>query len=86
MTEVLGLVALVSLATATSAVARRSGLLAPIVLVLVGIGVSLLPDGPSVELDPELVLYGFLPPLIYVAANEASVPDFRANLRPILLL
>lgn len=86
MSEVLGLVALVSLAAVTSAVAQRFALLAPILLVAVGVAVSFLPEVPTVHLDPELVLYGVLPPLIYVAANETSVPSFRANLRPILLL
>jgi CPA1 family monovalent cation:H+ antiporter len=38
------------------------------------------------ELDPEFVIIGVLPPLLYVAALETSVPAFRFNLRPILLL
>ena len=78
--------ALVSLAATTSAVAMRLGLLAPILLVAVGVVVSYLPDAPEVTLDPELVFYGLLPPLLYIAANQMSVPGFRANLRPILLL
>ena len=38
------------------------------------------------RLEPEVVLIGILPPLLYVAALETSVPAFRYNLRPILLL
>src|SRR2546423_13716080 len=41
---------------------------------------------PELELRPEVVLSGILPPLLYVAAVETSVPAFRFNLRPILLL
>ncbi len=71
---------------AVSAVARRYAMLAPIVLVLVGIAGSFLPGLPDIRLDPEIVLLGVLPPLLYVAAIETSVPAFRYNLRPILLL
>jgi Na+/H+ antiporter len=78
--------ALVALVVAVSAAARRLGVLAPILLVAVGIAVSFVPGVPAVELDPELVLAGVLPPLLYVAAIETSVPAFRYNLRPILLL
>jgi len=81
LAEIVGLVAIV---VAVSAVARRFGLLAPILLVIVGLALS--PIFPTVELSPEFVLIGVLPPLLYVAALETSVPAFRYNLRPILLL
>jgi CPA1 family monovalent cation:H+ antiporter len=77
---------LVAVVVAVSAVARRFGVLAPILLVVVGIAMSFVPGVPTIELDPELVLAGVLPPLLYVAAIETSVPAFRYNLRPILLL
>jgi len=80
------LVGLVGTVFVISAVARRFGLLAPILLVLAGLGVALLPGMPTIHLDPEVVLVGILPPLLYVAALETSVPAFRYNLRPILLL
>jgi CPA1 family monovalent cation:H+ antiporter len=81
--EVVGLTAIVA---AVSAVARRYGLLAPIALVVVGLGLSLVPGFPAVELESEFVLVGVLPPLLYVAALETSLPAFRTNMRPILLL
>ncbi|HEX2418265.1 MAG TPA: Na+/H+ antiporter, partial [Micromonosporaceae bacterium] len=59
---------LVALVVAVSAVARRLGVLAPILLVAAGIAVSFVPGVPAVELDPELVLAGVLPPLLYVTA------------------
>jgi len=80
------IVALVAIAVIGTAMARKLGLLAPIVLVIVGLGLSFLPFAPEVHLEPELVLVGILPPLLYVAAIEMSVPAFRFNLRPILLL
>jgi CPA1 family monovalent cation:H+ antiporter len=75
-----------AIATLGAALARRFGLLAPIVLLVVGVCLSFVPGFPLVRLDPELVLVGILPPLLYVAALETSVPAFRYNLRPILLL
>ncbi|MGS2619685.1 Na+/H+ antiporter [Micromonospora sp. LZ34] len=79
-------VVFLAIATLGAALARKLGLLAPIVLVVVGLALSYVPGLPQVRLDPELVLVGILPPLLYVAALETSVPAFRLNLRPILLL
>ncbi|SBT37850.1 Na+/H+ antiporter [Micromonospora auratinigra] len=79
-------VVFLAIATFGAALARRFGLLAPILLVVVGLGLSFVPGLPQVRLDPELVLVGILPPLLWVAALETSVPAFRLNLRPILLL
>ncbi|MEU7758676.1 MULTISPECIES: Na+/H+ antiporter [Micromonospora] len=79
-------VVFLAIATFGAALARRLGLLAPILLVVLGLALSYLPFFPHVRLDPDLVLVGILPPLLYVAALETSVPAFRLNLRPILLL
>ncbi|MFI9640611.1 Na+/H+ antiporter [Micromonospora sp. NPDC051925] len=79
-------VVFLAIATFGAALARRLGLLAPILLVVLGLGLSFLPGFPHVRLDPDLVLVGILPPLLYVAALGTSVPAFRLNLRPILLL
>jgi monovalent cation/hydrogen antiporter len=67
-------------------VAGRFDVPAPLLLVLVGIGVSYVPGLPNVELSEEVVLYGLLPPLLYAAAQGASLVDFRVNRRPIMLL
>lgn len=82
----LGLVALAAVVGITSALARRWGLSAPLVLTLVGVVGSFLPFVPEVELTDELVLVGFLPPLLYAAAIRTSLVDFRANRRAIGLL
>ncbi|GFJ92772.1 Na+/H+ antiporter [Phytohabitans rumicis] len=75
-----------AIAVIGTALARKFGLLAPILLVVAGLGLSFVPGFPEIHLEPELVLVGILPPLLYVAAIETSVPAFRFNLRPILLL
>src|ERR1041384_3965089 len=58
----------------------------PVVLVLGGLALSLIPFLPVVRLDPNLVLFFFLPPLLYPAALFTSWRDFRRNLRSILFL
>jgi CPA1 family monovalent cation:H+ antiporter len=86
VTELLTVVGLVTVVVAVSALARRFGVLAPILLLVTGIGLSFVPGVPRIQLEPEIVLTWILPPLLYVAAVNTSVPAFRFNLRPILLL
>ena len=40
----------------------------PIFLVLGGLGLGLIPGIPNIELEPDLVLLIFLPPLLYAAS------------------
>ena len=51
-----------------------------------GSAIGFLPGMPEFELDPELVFFGVLPPLLYSSAFFTSLRDLRANLRPIGLL
>jgi Na+/H+ antiporter len=81
--NILGLVAVVGFVAAGS---RRLGWSEPLVLVVVGIGVSYIPRILEIELSPDLVLIGLLPPLLYSAAIRTSLVDFRANRLPIGLL
>jgi CPA1 family monovalent cation:H+ antiporter len=69
-----------------AAASRAIGIPYPIVLVLGGLVLGFVPGMPDVELDPDLVLVIFLPPLLYSAAFFASLRDLRANLRPISLM
>ena len=68
------------------AIAPRLRIPYPILLVLGGLGISLIPGIPEVELEPELVFFGVLPPLLYGAAFFTSLRDLRANTRSISLL
>jgi len=67
-------------------VARRVRIPYPILFVVGGTLLALIPNLPKVRLDPELVFLFVLPPLLYPAALFTSWRDFRANLRPISLL
>ena len=75
----IGICALVASVLVVTAVAERIRFPAPLLLMLVGIGASFVPFIHEPELSPELVLIGFLPPLLYAAAIRSSVIDFRAN-------
>ena len=86
MDVALGLLTLVAVVCAASALARRLNLSIPLLLVVIGVIGSYLPFIPAVKLDPELVLVGILPPLLYAAAIRTSLVEFRTNLRSIGLL
>jgi monovalent cation/hydrogen antiporter len=59
---------------------------APIVLVLGGLAIALVPGLPDVELDPDTVFLVFLPPLVYAAGWRTSPQELRAVMRPLALL
>ncbi|MEA2621693.1 MAG: monovalent cation/hydrogen antiporter [Chloroflexota bacterium] len=67
-------------------IARKIGIPYPILLVVGGLGIGLMPGVPRIQLDPDLALVVFLPPLIMAAAWQTPIRDLRANRRPILLL
>jgi monovalent cation/hydrogen antiporter len=67
-------------------IADRLRIAYPILLVIAGIAVALIPIHHRIDLQPDLVLLVFLPPLIYDASLDTSVRELRSHLRPILLL
>jgi Na+/H+ antiporter len=71
---------------ALAVLARLLGVPYPITLVAGGAAVGFVPGVPELQLDPELVLLIFLPPLLYAAAFFSSPRDLRRNARPIALL
>ncbi len=58
----------------------------PILLVLTGIVLALIPGLPHPELNPKIVLFGILPPLLYSTAYYTSVRELRRAFRPIASL
>ena len=81
--EILGIALVV---VGVTALADRLNFSAPVLLLLVGVGASYIPFIEEPRLSSEIVLLGFLPPLLYSAAIRTSVIDFRHNLRPIAFL
>jgi monovalent cation/hydrogen antiporter len=67
-------------------IARRVGVPYPTLFVLGGLGLAFVPGVPRLELQPDLVLFVFLPPLLFTAAFETPIRDLRTNLAPLLRL
>ena len=65
---VLGVVVIV----AVSLLAPKVKLAAPLILAVIGIGISLLPGMPPVHVSSAIILSGVLPPLLY--ASSISLP------------
>src|SRR6476661_3577065 len=82
----IGLLAIAATVLGGSWLADRFDLPAPLVLIVIGILGSYLPFVPEVVLSPEVVLLGILPPLLYAAAIQTSLVDFRNNKGVILSL
>jgi Na+/H+ antiporter len=69
-----------------SVLARRLHASTPVVMLVAGIVLALLPGVPPITLNPDLTLLALLPPLLYYSGVGMSWRGFRANLRPILSL
>jgi Na+/H+ antiporter len=69
-----------------TAIARRLGFPAPVLLALGGSALALVPNMPSFQLDPELALALFVAPILLDAAFDTSVRDLRRNWIPVTSL
>src|SRR6478736_4755901 len=78
----IGVIGAVAVVTVT-ALAPRVGVSAPLLLVALGVGISLLPVVPAVEIEPEWILAGVLPPLLYATSVSVPTMDFRRDLTAI---
>ena len=78
-------IAAVILVVAVSVLAPRVGVAAPLVLVVLGLGIASLPIVDSIAIPPELILGGILPPLLYSAAVNTPSMEFRRDFRLISL-
>lgn len=86
ITSLQTLLLLVAVLVVVALVAQRLRLAPPILMVIAGIAMALVPGLPRFELSPEFVLLFVLPPVIYSAGVSMSWREFRFNLRPIGLL
>lgn len=68
---------------AVCVVSPRLGVAAPLSLVAVGVGLSFVPGVPDAQIDPEIILAGVLPPLLYASAVTMPITDFRRDLKAI---
>jgi NhaP-type Na+/H+ or K+/H+ antiporter len=73
---VVGVLAVLAIAAATT-IGPKFGVASPLILVVVGILVSLLPFVPPVDIEPQWILAGILPPLLYSASVSMPSMNFR---------
>jgi len=70
---------LLALLAGLYSIADRIKVSYPILLVVAGLGISLIPGLPAVHLTPDVAFLLFLPPLLFDAARHMSWHDFRKN-------
>jgi CPA1 family monovalent cation:H+ antiporter len=89
-----GIIVLLLIAALFRGIAKQLRLPFTVVLVLAGIGLSylggshsqFLPAWHNLELSPSLILYVFLPSLIFESAFNLDARELRDNLGPVLML
>ncbi len=62
---------------------RRTGVAAPLLLLALGVSAAYMPtvpDIPEVLVDPDLILAGVLPPLLYASSVRIPIVDVRRNI------
>ncbi|HEU4863928.1 MAG TPA: Na+/H+ antiporter [Candidatus Limnocylindria bacterium] len=78
---------LLAVVAAMTLVSRRIGVPYPILLLIAGLLLGAIPGSPLyMELDDEIVLLVFLPPILFSAAYLSSPRELWRNIRPISLL
>ncbi|MGH2983262.1 MAG: cation:proton antiporter, partial [Solirubrobacterales bacterium] len=83
MNDIELLIALVGAAAVLVWIADAIAIPYPIVLVLGGLGIGLIPAHTEIDVPPEVFLLVFLPPLLQSAAYYSSAQELRAELWPI---
>jgi monovalent cation/hydrogen antiporter len=81
--ELVQLTALMVVMGGLLALAPRLQIPYPILLVLGGLAIAFVPGLPRFELPPDLVLIGFLPPLLYASAFFTPLRELRRNVRAV---
>ena len=79
-------IGLILAAAVLATLARKIGVPYPVLLVLGGQALGFIPGLPAVHIAPDIVFLVFITPLVYIAAAQVTLRDFRSNLRPILIL
>ena len=86
MDNISTVIILLAIVTALAQVTDRIRVPYPVMLVLAGIAIGLIPGLPIVSLDSDVVFLLFLPPVLYSAAWNTSLTDFTESIRPISML
>ncbi|WP_276134859.1 Na+/H+ antiporter [Polluticoccus soli] len=66
-----------------SALAEQIRVASPILLIVMGIAIGFIPGMNKIEIEPEIIFLLFLPPLLYEAAFNIPIRDFKEHFRTI---
>ncbi|WP_159501657.1 sodium:proton antiporter [Microbacterium sp. 18062] len=84
MDELLVVVVGIVIVSVVTALGRRMNIAGPLVLVAIGLTLAILPFVPDIQpIDPEWILVGVLPPLLYSSAVQLPAIEFRRDFTPI---
>lgn len=79
MEKILIVVGAILLIVAVTEIAPRIRVPAALALVVIGAAIGIMPIVPALHLDPEWILVGVLPPLLYAAAVQMPAMEFRRD-------
>ena len=79
-----GIVGIVTIVVA-GVFSKKLGVASPLILIVIGVAFSYIPGAPTV-VPHEIILLGLLPPILYSAAINVPIIDFRRNLGTITAL
>ncbi|MGH7251169.1 MAG: cation:proton antiporter, partial [Nitrospiraceae bacterium] len=71
------IILLLTVVLALTLIARKLLIPYPILLVIGGLVLGVIPGLPTIRLDPDLVFLVFLPPILWAAAYFTSLREFR---------
>lgn len=71
------LLAIIFLIVLLNIIANKLKIAYPILLVLVGLAISFIPNLPVVKVDPDWIFFIFLPPLLFEASWNASLKEMK---------
>jgi len=77
MQQVELIVALLAVVGIVGAISQKLRIALPILLVVTGMVISLIPQIPDVRLDPDVIFFIFLPPLLYLDAFNTSWKELK---------
>ncbi|MGC4935563.1 cation:proton antiporter [Gordonia sp. DT30] len=86
MEKILIVIGAILLIVAVTELAPRIRVPAALALVVIGAVIGITPFVPAIHLDPEWILVGVLPPLLYAAAVQMPTMEFRRDFRTISAL
>jgi Na+/H+ antiporter len=69
--------ALIAIIVLIEMLANKIKIAYPILLVIAGLGISFIPGLPAIHIDPNMIFFIFLPPLLFEASWSISLKDLK---------